>query len=131
MTASKRAVLTGFACAILFGMPKFLQGQELRRYQPSSPTVSPYLSLGRFNTSGLPNYYTLVRPLNRQRQVNTQAQRLQRQQGLALQRLETAVQGAPAVPQVTTGTGSRFLTPGSRVTYRDTRQYYPPVILSR
>lgn len=131
MLASKRTALAVIAWAAICLSPKLSAAQELRRYQPTRPTVSPYLNLGRFNTGGLPNYYTLVRPLNRQRQVNTQAQRVQQQQALALQRLETAVRTAPAVPQVSTGTGSRFLTSGSRVSYRDTRQYYPPVILGR
>ena len=131
MLASKQTTLAIVGWAVTLLSPKLSDAQELRRYQPTRPTVSPYLNLGRFNTSGLPNYYTLVRPLNRQRQVNTQAQRVQQQQALALQRLETAVRTGPVIPQVSTGTGSRFLTSGSRVSYRDTRQYYPPVILGR
>lgn len=131
MRASNRMLLILLTWAACLHAPKLCSAQELLRYQPSSPTVSPYLNLGRFNTSGLPNYYTLVRPLNRQRQVNTQAQRLQRQQGAALQRLERAVQPNLVVPQVSTGTSSQFLNSGSRAVYRDTRQFYPPVILRR
>ncbi len=131
MLANSRWLLLCVACAALSSSFNPCRGQELRRYAPASPTVSPYLNLGRFNNGGLPNYYSLVRPLNRQRQVNVQSQRLQRQQGLALQRLERVAQTPQAVPQITTGTSSQFLTSGSRAVYQDTRQFYPPVILSR
>lgn len=131
MSASKKMMLVSTAIVALQWQVRPLSAQGLERYQPATPTVSPYLNLGRFNTGGLPNYYSLVRPLNRQRQVNAQAQRLQRQQGVALQRLERATQIQPVGPQVSTGTGSRFLTSGNRAVYRDTRQFYPSVILSR
>lgn len=105
--------------------------QEVRRYQPATPTVSPYLSLDRFNTGGLPNYYTLVRPLNRQRQVNQSTQRLQRQQGVELRQLQQTFEQRQPLSPVATGVGSRFLTSGSRSVYRETLQYYPPVNLRR
>ncbi len=111
---------------------KTCQAQELRRYQPNTATLSPYLNLGRFNNGGLPNYYALVRPQNRQRQVNFQTQRLQRQQAASLQQL-----GRVAQPQgqqangAVTGTGSRFLTSGSRGVYQNTLQFYPAINLPR
>ncbi len=131
MIASKQIRLLLIATIGCLVMNKSSAGQELRRYQPATPTVSPYLSLDRFNTGGLPNYYTLVRPLNRQRQVNIQTQRLQRQQGAALQQLQGAVQPNQQLPLASTGTGGRFLTSGARAVYRDTRQFYPTVTLRR
>ena len=127
MSASKTASIICLGCLVACSATKRSDAQEIRRYQPATPTVSPYLSLGRFNTTGLPNYYTLVRPLNNQRQLNLRTQRLQRQQATTIQRLERR----QLSPEAVTGTGSRFLTPGSRAGYQNTLQFYPPVTLRR
>lgn len=116
---------------VLGAVANVSNAQELRRYQPSRPTVSPYLNLDRANAGGLPNYYSLVRPLKRQGQVNQQTQRLQRQQAASLQQLERAGQRRPMVPTAATGTGSQFMTPSNRAVYRDTLQFYPMVNLRR
>ncbi|MEM8946765.1 MAG: hypothetical protein AAGD11_16445 [Planctomycetota bacterium] len=126
MRASNIQILMSALCVVCCVGVKPLSAQGLQRYQPATPTVSPYLSLDRFNTGGLPNYYTLVRPINRQRQINRQNQRLQRQQQAVLQDLDRAVR-QPGFPQSTTGTSGRFLTSGTRSVYRDTLQFYPPV----
>ena len=102
----------------------------------SGRTVSPYLALDRFNTGGLPNYYTLVRPVTRQGQVNLQTQRLQRQQSLALQRLEVPAQQAVvdasgALSAVATGVDGRSSTRSGAVIYQNTLQFYPVVSLRR
>lgn len=132
MSASKNLSLLIICLVALVATSKRTAAQELRRYQPTKPTVSPYLNLGRFNDGGLPNYYSLVRPLNRQQQFNQQADRLQRQQSQTLMRLESEVASQRTlVPQVTTGTGSRYFNAGTRAVYRDTLQFYPPVNLRR
>ena len=43
------------------------EAQYQRRFEPSRPTISPYLNLFRFNDSNVPNYQSLVRPLQQQR----------------------------------------------------------------
>ena len=107
--------------------------QELRRYQPATPTVSPYTNLGRFNAGGLPNYYALVRPIRQQSRVNLQTQRLQRQHSLALQQLARpsvvpqVATSSLQLPTKATGVSSQYFTPGSRTIYRDTLLFYPPV----
>jgi len=130
MSASKTVLLTTVVGLAIWALANSCRAQELRRYQPSTATVSPYLNLGRFNNGGLPNYYALVRPQNQQRQINLQAQRLQRQQGAALQQLQHIAQQG-RVEQAVTGTGSRFMTQGSRSFYRETLQFYPVVNLRR
>ena len=97
---------------------------QVARYQPQSPTVSPYLNLGRFNNGGLPNYYALVRPQIQQRQINLQEQSRLRQQERQLLTLQNEVQQglAPAGP---TGTGSWFMTPGKQAKFLDTTRFYP------
>ena len=50
--------------AILFAAEDS-HGQRRRtsnRYEPRTPTVSPYLNLLRTDPGGVPNYYSLVRP---------------------------------------------------------------------
>jgi len=132
MSASK--TLTRIAGAILATSLLANSGisQELRRYQPSTSTVSPYLNLGRFNTGGLPNYYSLVRPIRRQNQFNQDTQRLQRQQNLALEKFRREQMMRPMLDQQSvTGTSSQYFTNGERAVFRDTLQYYPPVIPRR
>ena len=130
MRASKTLLLILLSSLGCLALAKRCPAQELRRYQPSTPTVSAYTNLGRFSGGGLPNYYSLVRPQNRQKQVNLQTQRFQRQQTATLQQLQRVVP-VPLAPQATTGTASQFLTTGSRAVYRETLQFYPPVSLRR
>jgi len=96
-------------------------GQQLRRYQPARPTVSPYLNLLRNdNASGVPNYYGLVRPQLQQQAINRQQGVLQAQQSAAItalaQRFEAGV--------TPTGKGAQFMVPGSRATFQNTSRYY-------
>ena len=119
-------------CGAAMASPKSCLAQELRRYQPSTPTVSPYLSLNRANAGGLPNYYALVRPLSRQRQVNLQTQRLQLHQSASLQQLgQSQIQLSQQPSQAVTGTASRYMTTGRHFGYRNTLQFYPAVSSSR
>ena len=87
---------------VLFG-PN-CNGQQIPRYQPERPTVSPYLNLLRNDTGPLPSYHGLVRPLVNQAAVNQRSAQEARSLGLAVQSLQsvnsTTVSG--------TGTGSVF-----------------------
>jgi hypothetical protein len=65
--------------------------------------------------------------MNNQRQINLQTQRLQRQQSASIQKIERR----QAVPETATGTGSRFLTSGSRAGYQNTLQFYPAINFRR
>jgi hypothetical protein len=105
-----------------------------QRYEPSRPTVSPYLNLfqnnriGRSN-SALPNYYSFVRPLQQQQQTNQIQQQLLQQQGGTIghlqgnvQLLQKQLQAGPLVAP--TGHSSWFDNPGTRTKYRDTSSYF-------
>lgn len=62
----------------LLGWLAFLgaaHGQGFRTYEPTKPTVSPYLNLLRTNFGPLPNYQSLVRPQLRQQSFNQSASR--------------------------------------------------------
>jgi len=104
---------------------------QVARYQPSRPTVSPYLELSRFNNGTVPNYYSFVRPLQQQRRFNRQEQTLRRQQAGTLGRLESDFRRVGRTPTSATGTGSWFLTPGSRSSFLDTSRYYPQTVIGR
>ncbi len=95
---------TVIVLALLGGSASFAQG--VRRYEPSRPTISPYLNLFRNNTGPLPNYYSLVRPQLQQQAFNQQQVAQQAQQNSALKSLQT--QTAPALTP--TGKGSGFMT---------------------
>jgi hypothetical protein len=95
-----------------------------RRYQPQTPTLSPYLNLSRFNAGGLPNYYALVRPLVQQRQVNLQGQEIVLEQQRQITTLQSELQrGVESSSQ--TGSSSWFMTSGVQSRFLDTSSYYP------
>ncbi len=104
---------------------------QVRRYEPSRPTVSPYLQLfrdGRDRNRALPNYYAYVRPLQQQQQVNQTQQRLLQQQSQTIGQLQTTVQDlqfrqAEGPLVAPTGKGSWFGRPGA-ATFRNTSGFY-------
>jgi len=96
---------------------------QMRRYRPTRPTTSSYLNLTRLNTGAIPNYYSLVRPAQRQREINLQEQALRKQQASALHRLQNDVQQG-LLPVAGTGKRGRFLSPSSRSRFGTSRQYF-------
>ncbi|MCA9236069.1 MAG: hypothetical protein KDA44_11395 [Planctomycetales bacterium] len=96
---------------------------QVRRYQPSTPTVSPYLNLTRQNNSGLPNYYGLVRPQLNQQAFNQRQLRFEASQARSLSQLRTDVQTS----LTPTGKGAGFMTVDRAGPYLNTGGYFPPV----
>jgi hypothetical protein len=115
-------------CFAFFPVASDAQGVE--RYEPSTPTVSPYLNLFRNDQNGrspLPNYYALVRPLQNQYRTNQIQQQILQQQSQSIGQLqETAqqLQLEKGQPVVQTGHGSWFMNSGTRTKFRDTTKYY-------
>ena len=97
---------------------------QVARYQPRTPTISPYLNLTRFDNGGLPNYYSLVRPQLQQQRFNTQAQRTVNLQGQQINTLQAEVQTGVTTPAVTGG-GSWFMQPAKQVRFLDSSRYFP------
>ena len=104
---------------------------QVRRYEPSRPTVSPYLNLFRQNDVNpfLPNYYSFVRPLQQQYQVNQQQQLLLQQQGQEIGQVQSNLESferrrAEGPLVAPTGKGSWFARPSSRSTFLNTSRYY-------
>jgi hypothetical protein len=79
--------------------------QDVPRYAPQRPTLSPYLNISGTGFGGLPNYYRLVRPEVNQRAFDNRSSRAARSQALAIQSLKnlSSAQTAGA-----TGTGSVY-----------------------
>jgi hypothetical protein len=71
------------------------------RYQPSRPTVSPYINLFRNDRGPLPNYHLYVRPVLQQQSINAQ-------QGQAVQQLEQGLRQTQATPLGPTGIGGGY-----------------------
>jgi hypothetical protein len=94
-----------------------------QRYQPSTPTVSPYLNLFQNNRGNgplnraLPNYYSLVRPQLDQNQFNRAQLQVQQQQNQSIQQLQA---GVGFLAQQQTG---QAIT-GHNSWFRNTSQYY-------
>jgi hypothetical protein len=129
---NKRWLLAGLLVSLhaVFASPA--SEAQVRRYEPSRPTVSPYLNLFRnegFDNRSLPNYHALVRPLQQQYDTNQRQQRLLQQQSRALGQLNANVQSIEereAAGQLVapTGTGSWFGNPGTRSTFQNTSRFY-------
>jgi hypothetical protein len=105
-----RLSCTLWACMALLALSAApLHAQVARRYQPSRPTVSPYLNLFRNNVGPLPNYYSLVRPQINQLAVNNQVAAQQAQQSAGLNLLQSQTNQLAATP---TGKNGWFMTYG-------------------
>ena len=126
------AAACGLVLSLLWAPLTFAQAP--RRYQPATPTVSPYLNLTRSNVGGLPNYYSLVRPQlqqqafnNQQRVLNAQQQALQIQQSAAVDRLRNSLQQTIAP----TGKRAGFMTYGPSGSFSSAAPYYPQPSVTR
>jgi hypothetical protein len=128
---SQQALLVLSAAWLVVLSAAAASNAQVRRYEPSRPTVSPYLNLFRQNEFDqvLPNYHALVRPLQRQQEVNQQQQRILQQQSQALGQLQRNVaaveqrqaEGPLVAP---TGQGSWFNRPSNRATFLNSSRYY-------
>ncbi len=113
--------------ALLAGMSFAWQSDcwgQVARYQPRSPTISPYLALTRSNVNGLSNYYAFVRPLIQQRAFNAQEQVFRGNQDREILRLQNEIQRGIA-PAAATGTSSWFMIPGNDTKIMNTTGYFP------
>ena len=125
MRISATAILAGWMLVAASGVV-IAQGVGARsaagipRYQPRTPTLSPYLNLLR-PQGAFPNYYALVRPYQRQQAFNQQSVAFQQRQNQAIQTLERDF----AQPEVlATGTFGWFLEEGARPPYQNTGHFY-------
>jgi hypothetical protein len=111
--------LTAMICGLLWAQSEMARAQgrtpapRASRYSPARPVMSPYLNLLRRNSSTLSNYYSFVKPEQRQRAINRQGQARMRQQSNSLMHLQNDVQLGQA-PVRDTGKGGGFMTGGSR-----------------
>ncbi len=101
------AVLTAAAVGLLLSgeasaqSPQGIQRPYAGRYQPSRPTVSPYLNLFRRDSGPLPNYHLYVRPILQQQSINAQT-------GAAVQQIESTIRQTQTTPSGPTGIGSGY-----------------------
>lgn len=105
----KYSAIAALAFSCVLATSRFSSAQNaVPRYQPSRPTVSPYLNLLRNDSGAIPNYYSLVRPQQQQIATNQQQQiELTRQR----QQLESLNNNLLRVQEPTiraTGIGSGF-----------------------
>lgn len=98
------------AAAVWLGLTAGASAQNpAGRYQPTQPTISPWMGLYSRNTGALDNYHSFVRPEQELRstirQQNTQTQ----QNNDALQTLRTQVHDLSEPQMRSTGAGSVFM----------------------
>lgn len=132
MNAMTRKTSSGLAIALLAGAWLLVDagasyGQYQRRYEPSRPTVSPYLNLFRFNNSVIPNYQSLVRPEQDALRFKQQQQIYDRQQSRKLNQLQSTVQvlQQPVATELVAPTGKNawFQREGG-ASFQNTSGYY-------
>ncbi len=110
MRISGTAVVSGILLLVLL---KDARAQDVPRYRPAKPTVSPYLNLLRNDNGPLPIYYGLVRPQLNQQAFDNSMANTARSQNIAIQRLTTI-----------SGEGSTGPT-GSASVFNNTSHFYP------
>jgi hypothetical protein len=86
------------------------------RYQPSRPTVSPYLNLFRQNEGPLPNYHSLVRPQLQNIENERRQQAINIQQQTEIRTLNRGLSRIAQPAAASTGGGG---------TFRNFSHYYP------
>lgn len=128
----RRTVTVGVIAAALWAHARSGDAQQVRRYQPATPTISPYLNLFRFNNGPLPNYYSLVRPQLQQQVINRDNLAIQTQQASNILRLQNDLRmtqeqaargGGAATP---TGKRAWFQSQG-RAGYMTSNSYFQGV----
>ena len=86
--------------------------------QPS-PTISPYLGLNTFQTEGtIPNYYTLVRPMLQQEQIN-------RSQRAQISRMQHQIHSASNYGIAAPNPQGGIPTTGHSTQFQNMGAYYP------
>ena len=120
---TKMLLLAACVSVLSLGRSELCSAQ-VARYQPRTPTISPYLNLTRFDNGGIPNYYSLVRPQLNQQRFNSQTQRAANFQEQQINTLQSKVNPGTAAP-VITGGGSWFMQPGTQTRYLDSSRYFP------
>lgn len=117
LTAMFGTRIPAFGCAMAIASCTFdaasAQQNQVPRYTPDRPTVSPYINLLRNDTGGVPNYYSFVRPQLDQQAVNRRNAATFQNQGIAVMKLETLAAGGTNRPT------------GSAATFRNYSHYYP------
>lgn len=104
--------LIGIFCLSLVASAT-MQAQEWPRYAPSRPTVSPYLNLTNQNRGVLPNYYSLVRPMQNQVAFDNRIAAVAQAQARNIRSLQQLT-----APITTQGTGTASV-------YQNYSHYYP------
>ena len=104
------------------------RAQELR-YEPSTPTISPYLNLFRDRTSAVPNYYSLVRPQLLQIEQDKAQRRINQQNAASANRLQSELtdlqrRQATLLQLPPTGKNAWFLRPSERQQFMNTGTFY-------
>ncbi|QDU55058.1 hypothetical protein [Aeoliella mucimassa] len=119
-----KSVLLAFtlmACSVLAANAQ----AQVPRYQPTRPTTSPYLNLLR-PEGAIPNYYSLVRPMQRQNQMQSQLrsdfQKFGQQQGMINRTLEKRLSQPEFIRP--TGSAGWYMEEGTVPPYQNTGYYY-------
>ena len=110
-----RLLVGSVVAVVLFASEAEAQRSSQWQYQPSTPTISPYLDLLQTNFGPVPNYFSMVRPRLRQESINRQIQANERSRSLRIQALEDGSQAEN--PLSRTGKAGGFL---------EYLHYYPP-----
>ena len=110
---------------LLVGSVSDASAQQPAHYYPARPTFSPYLFYNQFNGTGLPNYYTFVRPAQIYSDYAARTRpsyyaESQRQSLISQQQVAEIVDNKIR-ERLTTGVGAA----SQAATFQNTSHYYP------
>lgn len=127
----RRAFFAAVIAVASFGYEQAAMAQSSAQYIPPRPAISPYFAYSAVNTTGLPNYYTYIRPAQQARTFfeKEQANRARDEARLILDERRLDDLSQRRVDQrSTTGTGTTAVAGA----FQQYSHYYPnPAVVRR
>jgi hypothetical protein len=112
------------AALFVVGIADRASAQRPSHFYPARPTFSAYLLYKQFNATGIPNYYTFVRPEVNFRDYVRRTERFPASQRQPVSNIEEQV-GRALESQLRQRTSTGIGTPAVPARYGDTSHFFP------
>ena len=121
-------ICIALAIGFVIGMSDTAEAQRPGHFFPARPTFSSYLLYRQVNNTGIPNYYSYVRPANQNRTLRPATiNSTSRRQALSIEDEVAKVLESQLRQRVTTGIGQ----PSVAAQFGDTSHFYPRTQITR
>jgi hypothetical protein len=122
--------LLGFLVVLFCGSTQAF-AQTPAHYYPVRPPISPYFAYSAINTTGLPNYYTYIRPAQQQAQYAMMAEQANRMSAATRVVLTEQSVGEMVQRQLMERQTTGYGAPAVAATFQDLSHFYPTTSQAR